>query len=84
MSRADLQDQLARLQERYQALHTEKLQLPGQTQALWEEKLQLQAQLALKEGVEAQLQAALLELAELNGAPGSRRNRVSGSQLLSI
>lgn len=51
MSRAELQDQFAQLQERYRALE--------------EEKLRLQAELALKEGIEAQLQEALLELAEL-------------------
>lgn len=65
MSRAELQDQLARLQERYHALDAEKLQLQEQTEALREEKLRLQAELALKEGVEAQLKEALLELAEL-------------------
>jgi transposase len=51
MSRAELQDQFAQLQERYRALE--------------EEKLRLQAELALKEGIEAQLKEALLELAEL-------------------
>jgi hypothetical protein len=51
MSGAELQDQFEQLQERYRALE--------------EENTRLQAELALKEGIEAQLQEALLELAEL-------------------
>lgn len=65
MTPADTPTELARLYARNQALEAEKAQLQVQAEALREEAARLQAQLALKEGVEAQLQEALLELAEL-------------------
>jgi transposase len=57
--------ELARLQARNQELEAETARLQAQADALREEMGRLQAQLVLKEGVEAQLREALLELAEL-------------------
>jgi len=65
MKPAGAQTELARLQARNQELEAEKARLQAQADALREETARLQAQLALKEGVEAQLREALLELAEL-------------------
>lgn len=65
MKPADAQTDLARLQARNQELEAEKARLQAQADALREETARLQAQLVLKEGVEAQLREALLELAEL-------------------
>ena len=65
MKPAGAQTELARRQARNQELEAEKARLQAQADALREETARLQAQLALKEGVEAQLREALLELAEL-------------------
>jgi transposase len=65
MKPADARSELARLQVRNQELEAQKARLQAQADALREETTRLQAQLALKEGVEAQLREALLELAEL-------------------
>lgn len=65
MTSANDPGELARWQARCQALEAEKAQLQAKADALLEEAARLQAQLSLKEGVEAQLQEALLELAEL-------------------
>ena len=65
MKPADAHTELARLQARNQELEAERARLQAQADALREEMGRLQAQLVLKEGVEAQLREALLELAEL-------------------
>ena len=65
MKPADAPTELARLQARNQELEAEKARLQAQADALRGEMGRLQAQLVLKEGVEAQLRQALLELAEL-------------------
>lgn len=65
MKPSDPQSQLERLRAEHRALQAEKERLQAQAQALRQEKARLESELARKEGLEGQLQQALLEIAEL-------------------
>ena len=88
MNSAGSHGEFARLAARNRELEAETARLLAQADALREEMARLQAQLALKEGVEAQLREALLELAELKrqlfGEKSEKLNPEEETQLAEV